>query len=75
MRQRIGSISFKHRNVTEEIYLSENVRCQHCQTTAPMGVEVVTVRKEGASKKVIKHGWYCRAHGADFVTRAHAGVG
>ena len=75
MRQLIGKIPIKYLNVTEEIYFSEGVRCQHCQTTVPMGVEVVTVRKEEQSKKIIKHRWYCRAHGADFVTRAQAGVG
>jgi hypothetical protein len=52
MRQLIGKIPIKYLNVTEEIYFSELVRCQHCQTTVPMGIEVVTVRKEGKSKKV-----------------------
>jgi hypothetical protein len=70
MRQLIGKIPIKYRNVTEEIYFSEDVRCQHCQSMVPMGIEVVSVRKEGQSKKVIKHCWYCRAHGAEFVTRA-----
>jgi hypothetical protein len=70
MRQLIGKIPLTYRNVIEEIYLSENVRCQNCQVTAPMGIEVVTFRKEGLSKKVIKHGWFCRAHGADYATRA-----
>jgi hypothetical protein len=36
----------------------------------PMGIEVVTVTKEGQSKKVIKHGRYCRSHGAEYATRA-----
>ena len=70
MRQLIGKIPIKYRNVTEEIYFSEHVRCQNCQTTTPIGIEVVTVRIEGKSKKVIKHCWYCRAHGADYATRA-----
>ena len=70
MRQLIGKIPIKYRNVTEEIYLSEYVRCQYCQTTVPMGIEVLTVAYEGKSKKIIKHGWYCRAHGADYATRA-----
>ncbi len=59
MRQLIGKIAIKHRNVTEEVYFSEHVRCQNCQTTVPVGIEVITVTKEGTSKKVIKHGWYC----------------
>ena len=70
MRQFIGKIPIKYRNVIEEIYFCEDVRCQRCQTTVPMGIEVVTVRKQGTSKTAIKHGRYCRAHGADFVTRA-----
>jgi len=70
MRQLIGKIPIKYRNVIEEVYFSEDVRCQHCQNTVPMGIEVVTVRKEGETRRVVKHGWYCRAHGADFVVRA-----
>ena len=70
MRQLIGKIPNKRCNITEEIYLTEYVRCQNCQATVPMGIEVVTVRKEGNSKKVIKHCRYCRAHGADYTTRA-----
>jgi len=70
MRQLIGKIPIKYRNVTEEIYFSEYVRCQNCQVTVPVGIEVITVRIEGQSKKVIKHGWYCRAHGADYAAKA-----
>jgi Fe-S oxidoreductase len=70
MRQLLGKIPIKHRNVTEEIYLSECVCCQNCQVTVPMGIEVVTVRKEGTSKRLIRHSRYCRAHGADYATRA-----
>ena len=70
MRQLIGKIPIKYRNVTEEIYFSEYVRCQNCQVTVPVGIEVVTVRKEGQSKKILKHCWYCRAHGADYAIRA-----
>jgi hypothetical protein len=70
MRQLLGKIPIKYRNVTEEIYLSECVCCQNCRATVPMGIEVVTVRKVGTSKKLIKHGRYCRAHGADYATRA-----
>ncbi len=70
MRQLLGKVPIKYRNVTEEIYLSEFVRCQNCQATVPTGIEVVTVRKEGNSKTIIKHGWFCRGHGAEFATRA-----
>ena len=67
MRQLLGKI--QHRGVTEEVYLAETVRCQDCQVTVPMGIEVVTVRKEGKIRKVIKHFWYCRGHGSNYVTR------
>ena len=70
MRQLVGRTPIKYHNVIEEIYFSENVRCQTCQTTVPTGIEVVTFRKEGNSKQLIRHCWYCRAHGADFATRA-----
>ena len=70
MRQLIGKVPIKHLNAVEEIYFSENIRCQRCQITVPMGIEVVRVSKEGEEKKVIKHGWYCRAHGAEFAARA-----
>jgi len=71
MRQLIGKIPIKHRGVTEEIYSAELVRCQKCQATVPMGIEVVTVTKEGGSRQVVKHAWYCRPHGADYAARAH----
>ena len=67
MRQLLGKIA--QRGLTEEVYLAETVRCQDCQITVPMGIEVVTVRKEGKSKKVLKHSWYCRGHGSNYVTR------
>jgi hypothetical protein len=70
MRQLIGKIPIKYRDLTEEVYFCEDVRCQDCQHAVPLGIEVVTVRKEGETRKVVKHGWYCRAHGADFVLRA-----
>lgn len=70
MRQLIGKVPIKYRNATEEIYFSEHVRCQNCQVTVPVGIEVVTVRKDGESKKTIGHRWYCRAHGAEYALRA-----
>jgi Na+-translocating ferredoxin:NAD+ oxidoreductase RnfC subunit len=68
MRQLIGKTPIK-RGAVEEIYLSECVRCQICQATVPMGIEVVTVLKEEKSKKIIRQDRYCRAHGADYTTR------
>ena len=65
MRQLLGKTSY--RGVTEEVYLSETVRCQDCRITVPMGIEVV--KREAKSKKLIKHSWYCRTHGAEYATR------
>jgi hypothetical protein len=46
MRQLIGKIAIEYRGVIEEVYLSEDVRCQNCQGTVALGIEVVTVRKK-----------------------------
>jgi hypothetical protein len=70
MRQLLGKIPIKYRNFTEEIYLSECVHCQNCQATVPTGIEVVTVRNEGNSKRIIRRRSFCRGHGADYATRA-----
>jgi len=66
MRELIGKIPTKDPNVIEEVYLSELVRCRECHRTAPMGIEVITVKREGGSRKVLRHGCYCRAHGHDY---------
>lgn len=66
MRELIGKIPTKDPTVTQEVYLSELVRCRECQMTAPMGIEVITVKRDGASKRVLSHGYYCRAHGHDY---------
>ena len=63
MRQLIEKLTFKRRGVTDEVYLSENIRCQECQRTVPVGIEVITVQNAGGKRKVIKHRYYCRAHG------------
>lgn len=70
MRQLLGKIPIKYRNVTEDVYLSEFIRCQSCQATVPTGIEVVTVRNDGKSKTIIKHSRFCRAHGAEYATKA-----
>ena len=63
MRQLIEKLTSKSRGVTDEVYLSENIRCQECQRTVPVGIEVITVQKANEKRKVIKHRYYCRAHG------------
>jgi hypothetical protein len=66
MRELIGKIPTKDPNVIEEVYLSELIRCRECHQTAPMGIEVITVKRDGGSREVLKHGYYCRAHGHDY---------
>jgi len=67
MRQLLGKMSVKHLHFTE-VYLSEQVRCHDCQRMVPMGIEVVTVRKEGEARKVINRRCYCRAHGSSIAS-------
>jgi hypothetical protein len=75
MRELIGKISTNDADVIQNVYYSENVRCQTCHKTVPIGIEVVTVRTDKEPKKVLKHEYYCRAHafdvhGVEFETRA-----
>jgi hypothetical protein len=71
MRELVGKIPTKDPDVIQEIYLSETVYCRECSTMAavPVGIEVVTVKKAGPSKKVLRHEYYCRAHGFVYETR------
>jgi len=66
MRELIGKIPTKDPSITEVVYLSELVRCLECQKTSPMGIEVVTVKRDGKSKKVLRTVCYCRSHGYDY---------
>lgn len=70
MRQLLGKFPSKERGAFDEVYLSEQVRCRECQKTAPMGIEVVTVQKNGRTKKILKRAFFCRIHGADYYSRA-----
>ena len=72
MRELIGRIPTKDPGVTEDVYLSELVRCRECERTVPVGIEVVTVRKDRKSRDVLHHVYYCRAHGLDYETRAQS---
>jgi hypothetical protein len=69
MRQLIGKIRDK-RNVIEEVFVSEQVRCRECQRAVPMGIEVV--QKGTGSRKVLRRACYCRAHGSEFISRAQS---
>jgi hypothetical protein len=70
MRDLIGRIPTKECNVAKRVYFSELVRCRDCQQTVPVGIEVITFKNVGESKEVLKHEYYCRAHGVDYVTKA-----
>jgi len=72
MRELIGKIPTKDPNITEAVYLAEIVRCLECQQTVPMGIEVVTVKKSGKSREVVRHVCYCRGHGFDYEMRAQS---
>jgi len=69
MRELIGKIRTKDPGVTEEVYFSELIRCQECEKTVPIGIEVITVKRDKEFRKVLKHGYYCRGHGLDYETR------
>jgi hypothetical protein len=72
MRELIGKIPTKERDVSKKVYFSELVRCRDCQRTAPLGIEVITLKNLGESKQVLKHEYYCRAHGAEHVMKAQS---
>jgi hypothetical protein len=72
MRELIGKIPTKDPDVIEVVYLAEVVRCLECEQTVPMGIEVVTVKKSGDSRKVVRHVCYCRGHGFDYETQAQS---
>jgi len=72
MRELMGKIPTKDPNVSEEVYLSEIVRCRECERTVPMGIEVLTVKKGGESKEILRHEYYCRAHGLDYEMRVQS---
>jgi hypothetical protein len=65
MRELMGKIQTKDPHITQNIYLSETVRCQECKKTVPVGIEVIMIKKVGEAKKVVKHEYYCRAHAYD----------
>lgn len=72
MRELMGKIPTKDPHVSEEVYLTEIVRCSECERTVPVGIEVVTIKKDGKSRKVLRHQYFCRAHGLDYETRVQS---
>jgi hypothetical protein len=72
MRELIGKLPTHDRNVTQKVYRCEAIRCQKCQRTVPLGIEVVTINTLNGS--VARHEYYCRAdafdsHGLDYEHR------
>jgi hypothetical protein len=72
VRDLIGKIRTKDPNVSTRVYLSEIVRCCECQKTVPLGIEVITLKKDGESKKVLEHRCYCRDHGLEYEEKAQS---
>jgi len=72
MRELIGKIPTKDPAIVEVVYLAEMVRCLECEQTRPVGIEVVTVKKNGGARKVLRHVCYCRGHGLDYERRAQS---
>ena len=67
MRELIGQMATSEPGVPRSVYRSEMIRCGECQKMAPIGIEVITARKDGGnSRKVLEHRYYCRSHGLDY---------
>ena len=69
MRELIGKVALSEPGVTQSVFRSELIRCGECQRMAPIGIEVITARREGDSQKVLEHRYYCRSHGLNYETR------
>ena len=72
MRELIGQMATSEPGVTRSVYRSEMIRCGECQKMAPIGIEVITARKDGDSRKVLEHRYYCRSHGLDYELRSES---
>ena len=78
MRELIGTRITGDPGVIKSVYRSELVYCCECRKTVPVGIEVITTRKDRDSQKVLKHERYCRLHGLEYETMTHrqlAGTG
>jgi hypothetical protein len=52
MRELIGKVALSEPGVTRSVYRSELIRCGECQRMGPIGIEVITARRDGDSQKV-----------------------
>ena len=66
MRNLIGKLPTKEPNITKSVYLAELVNCRECERTVPVGIEIITHKNVGGSREVLKHEYFCRAHGMDY---------
>ncbi len=52
MRELIGKVALSEPGVTRSVYRSELIRCGECQRMGPIGIEVITARRDADSQKV-----------------------
>ena len=71
MRELIGTRKTNDPAVTTSVYRSDLIYCGECRKMVPMGIEVITTRKERGAQKVLKHQYLCRIHGMDFESMTH----
>ena len=46
MRELIGKVALSEPGVTRSVYRSELIRCGECQRMGPIGIEVITARRD-----------------------------
>ena len=71
MRELIGTRKTSDPAVTISVYRSDLVHCRECRKTVPVGIEVITARKERGPQTVLKHQYFCRVHGIEFESMTH----
>ena len=74
MRELIGTKRTGDPDVTISVYRSDLVYCRDCRKTVPVGIEVITTRKDQDAKTVLKHEYYCRVHGMEYESMTHRQV-
>jgi hypothetical protein len=71
MRELIGTKLTADPGVIKSVYRSELVYCCECRKTVPVGIEVITTKKDRDSQTVLRHENYCRLHGMEYETMTH----
>ena len=70
MRELISTKMTSEPGVIKSVYRSELVYCTECKKTVPIGIEVVTIRKDADTQKVLKRQFLCRVHGVEYESMA-----